>query len=107
MWFILSGKESYQVDDYVISSCNITQYNSIFLRIGETWYEIRPSTYVLQSATYQVQNSNNELKTFCTISIVPSQYDYIILGVPFMKNYYMIFDLDNDKFGISNLYSTA
>lgn len=24
-----------------------------------------------------------------------------------MKNYYMIFDLDNDKFGISNLYSTA
>lgn len=47
MFFILSGKESYQVDDYVISSCNLTKYSSIYLRIGETWYEIKPSTYVL------------------------------------------------------------
>jgi hypothetical protein len=33
--------------------------------------------------------------------------DHIILGAAFMKNYYMIFDVDGDRFGISNLYSTA
>lgn len=31
----------------------------------------------------------------------------MILGAPFMQNYYVIFDVDQDIIGVSNIYSNA
>lgn len=107
MKYLLYGKTAYQLDDYVLSSCDVSSYNSIFVRLQDTWFEIRPSTFVLVNATYQIQSTNNDIQTYCTIGILAHTFDYVILGAPFMKNYYMIFDVENDKMGISNLNSTS
>ena len=72
--------------------------------MDDTWFEIRPSTYII-NATYQ--SLGDDAKVYCTVGIVPQQSNIVILGAPFMKNYYMIFDLDADRLGVSNIYSTS
>lgn len=51
--------------------------------------------------------SNGTVRTYCTLAFLPQSANYVILGAPFMRNYYMIFDLDQDIMGISNLYTTS
>lgn len=72
--------------------------------MNDTYFEIKPSTFIL-NATYT--GLGDEYGTMCPIGIIPNSANFIILGVPFMKNFYVIFDLDSDRVGISNLYSTS
>lgn len=52
MSYILMGKTSVQLDQYVLSTCDATQYPSLYLRLNQTWFEVKPSTYLI-NATYQ------------------------------------------------------
>ncbi|CDW76293.1 eukaryotic aspartyl protease family protein [Stylonychia lemnae] len=76
------------------STCNISAYPSINLRLDDTWFEIKPKTFILEKpATIQGD--------YCPIGISSSGSNDIILGLVFMRNYYMIFDFDNDKIGVA------
>jgi hypothetical protein len=44
---------------------------------------------------------------YCTIGLMPTSQNFIILGTAFMKNYYMIFDYERDVVGLSNLSTNA
>lgn len=88
----------------MLSTCNETEYPSIFIRVNQTYFEIQPSTYLI-NATYQ--NLGEEYLNFCTIGIMPSSSNFIILGTTFMKNYYIIFDYERDAVGLSNLSTNA
>jgi hypothetical protein len=91
---ILRNKTVYYVDRYVLSSCNASQYLSIHLRLRDYWYEIKPETYLIK-VTYTPENRT--LAGLCTIGFLPSSDPNIVsLGSVFLRNYYVIFDLDKD-----------
>ncbi len=77
------------------ATCDITAYPSIYLRIQDFWFEIKPETYVLPKPRGIVGD-------FCPIAIASSNSNDVILGRPFMENYYMIFDIDSDEIGIAH-----
>jgi Eukaryotic aspartyl protease len=88
----------------VLATCDPSKYSSLYLRLNDTWFEVRPSTYIL-NATFE--SLGEAYIGYCAIGIVPQSSNFVILGAPFMKNYYMIFDIDSDRLGISNLYSSS
>lgn len=104
MKYLLQNKASTYVDSYVLSTCNTTLYPSIYLRLNDTWFEVRPGTFVVNAT---VADPSGTYAGMCALAIMPHSSDLIILGVPFLKNYYMIFNADNDTLGISSLYGTS
>jgi hypothetical protein len=89
------------VDQYLLSSCDAKAYPSFYLRIDKYWFEISPSTYII-NATYH-KDGADQYKDYCTLALTKLSQNFIILGTAFMKNYYMIFDLEQDRVGVSNL----
>lgn len=79
---------------YYYATCNYKSYPSIYLRLEDTWFQIQSSTFILESPA----NVNGD---YCRIGISSSLSDDVLLGIVFIKNYYMIFDTDNDQVGIS------
>ena len=104
MNFILYNKTNIQIEQTVLSTCNLTQYPSIFLLLNDSWFEIPPSLYV-QNASYSQQYGATG--SYCALAIEPQEANLVILGAPFMQNYYVIFDVDQDIIGVSNVYSNA
>ncbi|CDW86854.1 plasmepsin 4 [Stylonychia lemnae] len=93
---VLYNKTYYLIDKYVIATCNISEYQSIYLRLDNHWFEIKPESYVLN----QTVDGQLDLKELCTLGIIPSTDQTIILGNVFIRNYYTIFDLENDQLGL-------
>jgi hypothetical protein len=60
--------------------------------VDKFWFEINPSTYII-NATYH-KSGGDQYKDYCTLALTKLQQNFIILGTAFMKNYYMIFDLE-------------
>ena len=88
----------------MLSSCNVTAYPSLYIRVNQTFFEISPSTYLI-NATYQ--NVGNNYLDYCTIGLMPTSQNFMILGTAFMKNYYVIFDYERDAVGLSNLSTNS
>ena len=83
------------------ATCNVAKYPSILLRLEDTWFELKPSTFILEKPT-------GVSGDYCPIAITSSGSNDVVLGLVFLKNYYMIFDFDNDNVGIStNKYSLS
>lgn len=99
MKHLLFGLKVVQVDQYVMATCNATQYKSLYLRLDDHWFEIKPSSFLL-NATYQFEEDQSS--DWCTIGIIPQVEKYVVLGNTFLRNYYVIFDMEMDRVGISN-----
>eukprot|EP00347_Sterkiella_histriomuscorum_P017754 403348125 len=93
--YILTNHTFYTFDKYILTSCNVSAFPSIYLRLDDFWFEIKPESYILNET---LNTTNDQYKNLCTLAILPSS-DVIILGVPFLRNYYTIFDLENDQVG--------
>lgn len=50
MNFILFDKANIQIEQTVLSSCNLTQYPSLYLLLNDTWFEIPPALYVFNAS---------------------------------------------------------
>ena len=68
-----------------LSSCTKSNYNSLYLKVGNYYLEINPWTFVMD-ATYSGYES------YCIIGILINSDDYWLLGDVFLRNYYTIFD---------------
>lgn len=68
MGFLLYGKDTLMIDQYVLSTCDTTQYESIYLRLNDTWFEIKPSTFIMNAT---LQNMGSQYSSYCTIGIDP------------------------------------
>ena len=78
---------------YYFATCNTSAYQSLWLRLNDTWCEIQPHTYVMDQHPTQL--------SFCRIGISVSYSPQVILGLLFMRNFYMIFNADTDQIGIA------
>lgn len=68
-------------------------YPSIFLYIDGNYYEVTPSTFVL---TLDVGVPN-----YCLLAIAPNSAEYWLVGDTFLRNYYTIWDNDNNRMGFA------
>lgn len=75
-----------------------TNYQNLYIKLGNTTYEIPPTAYYLNIGTVN-----------CTLLIVDGEsagYDVpagqIWLGVPFFESYYVMFDVQNQLVGIAS-----
>lgn len=64
------------------------------IRLDDTWFEIKPKTFILEKPP-------GISGDYCPIAISSSGSNDVVLGLVFMRNFYMIFDFDNDKVGIA------
>ena len=64
-------------------SCDLSKYQSVYLLMGEIWFEIPPSVYV-ESGVGK-----------CFIQLGSNQADWWLLGDTFLRNYYSVWDSPN------------
>jgi hypothetical protein len=90
---LLHGLDYVIVQGTYLSSCDPTQYNSVYLRIDSYWVEVDPWTFVLD-ATYE------GYPDYCMVGIAIYSDDYWLLGDVFLRNFYAIFDEGNTRLGL-------
>lgn len=78
---------------YYFTPCNLTAYQSLWLRFETHWFEVQPRTYLLERHPIQ--------RNLCRLGIAASQSQEVVLGLPFLRNFYFMFDTENDQLGIT------
>jgi hypothetical protein len=95
---LLRGLDSFRnkYGDYY-GPCDTSLYPSLYIMMGDTWFEIPPSVFVESSEYY-----------YCFIEIGASSDDLWLLGDTFLMNYYSVWDNDNSMVGLApHITSTA
>lgn len=77
-------------DGFYYGSCDEKEYRSLYLELGSCLFEVHPSTYLIA-----FQNSAE-----CGFGIVPMGSDSWLLGDVFLRNYYSVWDHDNNRIGL-------
>jgi hypothetical protein len=81
------------------ATCDTTTYQSIFMYINGYYYEMTPDTWL-----YPYDPTTNT----CLIGIMDSGSTMFLVGDVFLKNYYSIWDDDNNQMALApHIYSTA
>ncbi|XP_043861517.1 gastricsin-like [Dromiciops gliroides] len=92
------GAEEDENGDYLVSCSNIQSLPTITFNINGVNFPLPPSAYVLPG------NSN-----YCEVGIMPTYLPsqngqpLWILGDVFLRNYYSVYDLGNNRVGFANL----
>lgn len=98
-------KDAYQLTSYLpylVGECDLTYYKSIFLYNTPTgtYLEITPDNYVL--------TTDIGIPGYCLLAISQNTDDYWLLGDSFIRNFYSIWDEENDQLGlVPHITSTA
>jgi hypothetical protein len=61
--------------------------------VDDYWLEIHPNDYILEV--------NLEGQSGCIISIMTSPAPYFILGDSFLRGYYTVHDMENNRIGFA------
>ena len=84
---------------YACNCPDLTVYKETFPPLKVTLSE--SNTYEIPYTDYTQRRSN-----LCYLTIMPlGEQDFWILGDSFMRNYYAIFDLDNNRVGLAGSYT--
>eukprot|EP00828_Plagiopyla_frontata_P041866 TRINITY_DN6101_c0_g1_i5.p1 TRINITY_DN6101_c0_g1~~TRINITY_DN6101_c0_g1_i5.p1 ORF type:complete len:306 (-),score=23.71 TRINITY_DN6101_c0_g1_i5:76-993(-) len=88
----LSGLCQQQKDFYLCDCTDKTLFPSIYFNTElETTLQVAPNAYLIPRGSGE----------FCTLGVTVSEYPFMIFGDAFMKNYFIAFDKENNKIGIS------
>ena len=71
---------------FYFSPCNLSSYQSLWLRFEDMWFEVKPRTYLLERHPTQTQ--------LCRIGFAVAPSQELVLGLVFLRNFYLIFDTD-------------
>lgn len=91
----------YQISsNFILASCDVTLYKSVFLYVDNKFFEITPANYVLQV--------DIGIPGRCLIGFTKFGSEKWLLGAVFLRNYYSIWNEETDKIGfVPHITSTA
>lgn len=96
---IKNEPNAYLYDGFLYYPCSSTRILSLFIYIGDSYFEITPSSF-----TYPNDNSG----VTCFAGIVEGESTYWDVGDPFFRNYYSVWDDPNNRIGLApHIYTSA
>lgn len=96
---ILAGHRYMQFNGlYSVSCQNKREFQSMFLMVEGYWLEWHPDDYVIEMVVDGV--------TTCVLGLSANDADYWLLGDSFLRGYYTIHDMANDRIGFA-LHATS
>jgi len=99
---ILRGKKYANYFGTYITTCDTSQFESVYIYFNGYWMEIPPSTYIV------IMGDDGNGNNICGLGFVPNSSDYWLLGDVFLRNYFVVFDQGNDKIGFApHIYSAV
>jgi Eukaryotic aspartyl protease len=78
-------------DGYYYVYCD-GKFNSLYLLMGDTWFEIPPSVYLFKIPNYT---------QFCYIGMGHVSSTYWLLGDTFLRSYYSVWDSPGNQIGFA------
>jgi hypothetical protein len=87
---IIDSKFHYRQYGYVWSTCDLSKYESLYLLIDGTYFEIPPASYVRDFGA-----------KFCAIGLMKNSDHEWLLGDVFLKNFYSVWDNTNNQVGLA------
>jgi hypothetical protein len=83
-----------------VATCDLTKLHSIFIYADGNHLEITPASYVL--------NLDIGMPGKCLMGFTKNSANYWLMGDSFLRNFYTIWDEENDKLGFAtHITSTA
>jgi hypothetical protein len=96
----LKGIDYIESDGNVLGPCDIRLYKSIFLWIDGNYIEILPDTYVFFLLDSGVPG-------YCWLGFAKNDANFWLIGDVFLRNYYSIWDEDNNRVGLAPHIATS
>ena len=89
-------KDTYsRIDGFTFFKCNdIPKLPTMDLRFGDYWLEVSVDDIVANFDGID-----------CAISLIESDRDYAILGNAFLRNFYVVYDQENQRMSFASLIS--
>lgn len=81
-------------DGFVLTYCDITVWPSVWLWYESAWLEMIPNDYLLDGTDLNVQD-----RSVCILGFVQNGDNFWLLGDVFMRGFYSVHDMDNQKIG--------
>jgi|TARA_B110000285_G_C15100292_1_gene604600 hypothetical protein len=78
---------------YQISCANKNEFQSIYLLTEGYWLEFHPEDYIIEVTTNNV--------TGCVLGFTATDMPYMLLGDVFLRGYYSVHDITNDRIGFA------
>ena len=91
---VTENTNSYKQNGWVTVSCEDENLPSIFFLVGGYWIEASPVDYAIDISAAQD-------KSICGLAISANDDDEIAFGLPILRGYYTIFDVENDNLAIA------
>jgi hypothetical protein len=90
---LMVGLKHYRLSRVLWGPCDTTLYPSLYLLMNGNWFEVPPSVYVGPK-----ENSDSK---YCSIDIDRNDDDTWLLGDTFLRNYYTVYDEENNQVGLA------
>lgn len=77
-------------------SCDVTKFQNISLLINDYWFEVPASTYIMNLGSFG--------GSFCNLGFaLMYNQEMFILGDVFLRNYYSVWDTENNRIGFARM----
>ena len=100
MTLLMGGRPWINENGFFYGPCGVKAYESFYFMIGGDYFEVTPEHFVRSSRSIEDPD-------YCLLSLGVNDSEYWLLGLPFLRGYYTIWDEERGMVGFApHKYST-